>query len=118
MSEPIEYLNPALPFGLRRVSMIVANATPTTLDGFGKLVADPSECSIEIVQWPATGSRPIDVGTGDQAGTTECSFVSEWPGEILYGRNEAVGGNYILAFARELEAAREDNANAPERMLL
>ena len=81
-------------------------------------MADPSECPIEIVQWPAVGSRPIDPGTGDEAGTTEGTFVSEWRGDILYGRNEAVGGHYILAYAREPEAARDDHANAPERMLL
>ena len=114
----IDYLNPALPSGLRRVSMPVVDATPATLDGFGRLVADPRECSIEIVQWPAVGSRPIDSGTGDEAGTTEGTFVSEWRGDILYGRNEAVGGHYILAYAKEPEAARDDNANAPERMLL
>ncbi|MGA3249644.1 MAG: ureidoglycolate hydrolase, partial [Paraburkholderia sp.] len=110
MSQKIDYLNPALPPGLRRVSMPVVDATATTLDGFGRLVTDPSECSIEIVQWPAVGTRPIDPGTGDEAGTTEGTFVSEWRGDILYGRNEAVGGNYILAYAREPEAARDDNA--------
>lgn len=116
MTQEIDYLNPSLPSGLRRVSMPVVDATPTTLDGFGRLVADPSECSIEIVQWPAMGARPVDAGTGDEAGTTEGTFVSEWRGDILYGRNEAVGGNYILAYAVEPEAARDDNTNVPERM--
>jgi len=118
MSQEIDYLNPALPPGLRCVSMPVVDATPATLDGFGRLVTDPSACSIEIVQWPAVGTRPIDPGTGDQAGTTEGTFVSEWRGDILYGRNEAVSGNYVLAYATAPEAARDDHANAPERMLL
>jgi hypothetical protein len=118
MTEQIDYLNPALPACLRRVSIPVVNATPSTLEGFGRLVDDPSECQVEIVQWPASGSRPIDAGTGDQAGTTEGTFVSEWRGDILYGRNEAVGGHYILAFGTEPDAAREDSATAPERMLL
>ncbi|AMH43854.1 MULTISPECIES: ureidoglycolate lyase [Burkholderiaceae] len=118
MPKVIDYLNPALPRGLRRVSMPVVDATPAALDGFGKLVNDPGECSIEIVQWPATGTRPIDAGTGDEAGTTEGTFVSEWRGDILYGRNEAVSGNYILAYATEPEEARDDSANAPGEMLL
>jgi hypothetical protein len=118
MSEPVDYLNPALPHGLRRVTMPVVDATPDTLKGFGKLVGNPAECAIEIVQWPATGSRPIDPGTGDEAGTTEGTFISEWRGDILYGRNEAVGGHYVLAYATQPEAAREDHANAPQRMLL
>jgi Ureidoglycolate lyase len=118
MSQEIDYLNPALPAGLRRVSMPVVDATPATLEGYGRLVADPSECTVEIVQWPSVGSRPIDAGTGDEAGTTTGTFISEWRGDILYGRNEAVGGNYILAYGTQPEAAREDHANAPERMLL
>ena len=118
MPKVIDYLNPALPRGLRRVSMPVVDATPAALDGFGRLVNDPGECSIEIVQWPATGTRPIDAGTGDEAGTTEGTFVSEWRGDILYGRNEAVSSNYILAYATEPEEARDDSANAPGEMLL
>jgi SM-20-related protein len=47
MSKQIDYLNPALPPRLRRVSMPVADATPPTLDGFGKRLADPSEYSLE-----------------------------------------------------------------------
>ncbi|PQV52959.1 ureidoglycolate lyase [Paraburkholderia sp. BL21I4N1] len=118
MTQEIDYLNPALPDGLRRVSLPVVDATPQTLHGFGRLVADPNDCAVEIVQWPAVGSRPIDPGTGDEAGTTEGTFVSEWRGDILYGRNEAVGGNYILAYATEPAAAREDHTAQPERMLL
>src|ERR1700758_4319332 len=109
MPPEIDYLNPALPSGLRRVPMPVVDATPETLTGFGRLVTDPSECAIEIVQWPALGTRPIDPGTGNEAGTTEGTFVSEWRGDILYGRNEAVGGHYILAYAKEPEAACDDH---------
>ncbi|SDR29588.1 ureidoglycolate lyase/seryl-tRNA synthetase [Paraburkholderia fungorum] len=118
MPDEIDYLNPALPADLRRVTMPVVDATDATLEGYGRLVADPSDCAIEIVRWPATGSRPIDPGTGDEAGTTEGTFVSEWRGDILYGRNAAVSGHYILAYAMEPGAAREDHARAPERMLL
>ena len=115
---PIDYLNPALPAGLERVQMQVVAATAESLAGYGRLVDDPADCSVEIVRWPALGHRPIDVDTGDQGGTTEGVFVSEWQGDILYGRNEAVGGHYILAYAEAPEAARTDHAEAPRRMLL
>jgi hypothetical protein len=118
MSEIIDYLNPNLPRGLRRVTMPVIDATPASLEGYGRLVDDPAECEVEIVRWPAQGSRPIDAGTGDEAGTTEGVFVSEWRGDILYGSNEAVGGYYVLAYATEPDEAREDSAVAPERMML
>jgi ureidoglycolate lyase len=93
-------------------------ATPQALEGYGRLVDDPDECSVEIVRWPAGGRRPIDADTGDQGGTTEGMFVSEWQGDILYGRNEAVGGHYILAYGVAPESARTDHTHAPCRMLL
>jgi hypothetical protein len=34
-------------------------------------------------------------------------FFSEWQGDILYGRNEAVDGHYILAYSQPPEFARE-----------
>jgi hypothetical protein len=63
------------------------------------------------------GHRPIDADTGDQGGTTEGVFVSEWQGDILYGRNEAVGGHYILAYAERRRRAHRPH-DAPRRMLL
>ena len=118
MSAAIDYLHPDLPTGLATVRMPVVVATSESLAGYGRLVDDPAECRIEIARWPARGSRPVDADTGDQGGTTEGVFVSEWQGDILYGRNEAVGGHYILAYATAPEAARTDHGAVPERMLL
>jgi len=114
----IDYMNPDLPPGLRVVAMPIVDATPETLEGYGRLVSDPGECRIEIVRWPAQGTRPVDPDTGDQGGTTEGIFVSEWQGDILYGRNEAVGGRYILAYAVAPELARTGHTDAPQRMML
>ncbi len=115
---PIDYLHPALPAGLARIAMPVVEATGDALAGYGRLVDDPGECPIEIVRWPARGTRPVDADTGDQGGTTEGVFVSEWQGDILYGRNEAVGGHYILAYAVPPEDARTDHAEPSRRMML
>jgi hypothetical protein len=115
---PIDYLNPNLPAGLAQVRMPVVDATSEALRGYGRLVENLKECPIEIVRWPAQGRRPIDTGTGDQGGTTEGVFISEWRGDILYGRNQAVDGHYILAYARAPELARSDHDEAPIRMLL
>jgi hypothetical protein len=118
LQEPIDYLHPPLPRGLRRVRMPVRAATADALEGFGRLVDDPDDCAIEIVRWPAQGRRPIDAGTGDQGGTTEGVFACAWRGDVLYGTNEAVDGHYVLAFGAEPADAREDHARAPESMLL
>jgi hypothetical protein len=115
---PIDYLNPNLPAGLGRVSMPMVDASAATLEGYGYLIDDPKQCRIEIVRWPAQGTRPIDAETGDQGGTTAGVFESAWRGDILYGRNEAVDGHYILAYAKPPEFARTDHAEQPARLLL
>ena len=98
--------------------MPVVDASNATLEGYGSLVADAANCRIEIVRWPAQGTRPIDPGTGDQGGTTEGVFTSEWRGDVLYGRNEAVDGNYVLAYACPPEIASTDHRTPPRTMLL
>ena len=113
-----DYLNPALPAGLRRVRMPVVAATNASLAGYGHLIDDPYQHRIEIVRWPAQGWRPVDEDSGDEGGTTQGVFVSEWRGDVLYGRNEAVDGHYILAYADEPTRADESHRLPPERMLL
>ena len=113
-----DYLNPDLPADLERVTMPVVDATAATLEGYGYLVDDPAKCKIEIVRWPAQGTRAVDLDTGDQGGTTTGTFVSEWKGDVLYGRNEAVGGHYILAYGDEPARADDTHARAPKRILL
>ncbi len=113
-----DYLNPSLPDGLRRVRMPVVDATDAALAGYGRLIDDPHGCTIEIVRWPAQGWRPVDEDSGDEGGTTQGVFVSEWRGDVLYGRNEAVDGHYVLAYADEPSRADESHARPPARMLL
>ena len=113
-----DYLNPALPDGLRRVRMPVVEANDDTLRGYGFLVDDRARCKIEIVRWPAQGWRAVDDDSGDEGGTTQGVFVSEWRGDILYGRNDAVDGHYILAYADEPTRADDTHARPPSRMLL
>ena len=113
-----DYLNPALPAGLGRVTMPMVDATPAALRGYGRLVDDAQACTIEIVRWPAKGWRPVDEDTGDQGGTTEGVFASWWEGDVLLGRNDAVGGEYVLAYGNEPTLARRDHARPPERILL
>ena len=118
MPGPIDFLNPNLPAGLPVVRMPVRDATFESLQGYGHLVDDPKQCRIEIVRWPAQGRRAVDEDTGDQGGTTEGVIVSEWKGDILYGRNEAVGGHYVLAYATEPSVAVETHSRDPAQMLL
>ena len=118
MSPTFDFLNPNLPAGLRVHLMPVVTATAQALEGYGRLVDDPGQCPVEIVRWPAQGSRPVDEDTGDEAGTTTGTFTSEWQGDILYGRNDAVGGHYILAYGTLPELADTRHRRPPAQLLM
>jgi len=113
-----DYLNPGLPAGLRRVSMPLVRASDDALAGLGRLVDRPEDVDVEIVRWPARGWRPVDGDSGDEGGTTEGVFHSEWRGDVLYGRNEAVGGHYVLGYAEDPSRADERHDRDPARILL
>ena len=72
-------------------------ATDANLAGYGYLVSDPSTVEVEIVTWPTAGWRPVDEGTGNEAGTTEGDFDFWWNAGMLHGRNSAVNDEYVLA---------------------
>ena len=107
MRKEIDYLNPQLPAGLRTVRAPLVEATDANLRGYGFLVDRPDASLIEIVRWPSTGKRSVDPDSGDEAGTKEGVFISSWQGDILFGRNEAVDGHYVLGYGCEPENASE-----------
>ncbi len=113
------YLDPQTPAGLRHITMPVQLGNYENLVGFGQpVVADHESFEIEIVRWPATGWRPIDTDSGDEAGTTQGVFSSYWKGDVLYGRNEAVGGHYVLGYATDPATAREDHSRSADSILM
>ena len=114
----LDYLNPNIPSGLDRVKIPIIEATDESLQGYGFLFDDPESVQIEIVRWPALGWRPVDLDSGDEAGVKKGIFLSSWRGDVLYGSNEAVGGNYVLGYACEPSEAREDHSRSPSNVLL
>ena len=118
-AEAPDYLNHNIPAGIERVDMPIVDATDESLKGYGNLVAgDPEQFEIEIVRWPAQGWRPVDPDCGDEGGSTQGIFVSEWKGDVLYGSNEAVGGHYVLGYGVDPAEANEEHARLPERVML
>ena len=113
-----DYLNPGIPSGLPAVRMPLLEATSDSLKGYGCLVEDPEQFQIEIVRWPAAGWRPVDDDTGDEGGTREGTFLSYWKGDILYGKNTAVDGHYILGYSNDPAISVEDHQRDPQRLLL
>ncbi|MSP89469.1 MAG: ureidoglycolate hydrolase [Alphaproteobacteria bacterium] len=107
---------PLRPFAAHELPLV--RATPETLEGYGRLIPDYATCPIEIVRWPARGWRPVDSDTGDEGGTTEGIFEFWWRGDMLYGRNGAVGDTYLFGWNRDPAEAREDRADASRTQVL
>ena len=105
---------PSLP--LFQVPLVVASDENTK--GYGYLVDDPAACDIEIVRWRAQGWRPVDEDSGDEGGVVEGIFHGEWSGDILMGRNEAVGGEYVLGWSRDPQQASASEATTPRDQVL
>lgn len=115
-----EHLDPDLPGPLRRHDVPVVPATSQELRGLGSVVDDPPGFSVEIVPWPLSGWRTLDPGTGIQGGTTTGTFEVWWEGEVLFGRNEAVGGHYLLGWSTDPAVAQRGPTpdRPPGRVLL
>ena len=105
---------PSLP--LHTVPLVVA--TEKSVDGYGFLVDDPEQCDIEIVRWPAQGWRPVDEDSGDEGGYVEGVFHGRWEGDVLYGVNDAVGGNYVLGFSVDPQQASETTPSQQREQVL
>ena len=100
---------PALP--LHDVPLIVA--TDESVQDYGALVEHPDDIEIEIVRWPATGWRQVDEDSGNEAGWVEGTFHGEWQGDVLFGRNDAVSGHYVLGWSTtDPAASRTDRQTA------
>ena len=118
--EKVDYLSPDVPGSLPWFHVPVVRATEQSLEGYGQLVDDYRDFPIEIVRWPAPDWRPIDPGTGDEAGTTSGVFSCQWQGDVLMGNNSAVQDEYLLGWSTNPgEATRgEEPADCPRQVLL
>lgn len=82
-------------------------ASDRSLAGYGHFVVDFDLAQVEIVTWPAPGWRPVRAGTGNEGGTTEGRFEFFRWGQLMCGRNHAVGGNYITGWFADPALASE-----------
>ncbi|MGH9112017.1 MAG: ureidoglycolate lyase [Acidimicrobiales bacterium] len=115
-----EYLDPDVPGELPWREVPLVPATSRALRGLGALVDDPDGFPVEVVPWPLEGWRTLDPGTGVEAGTTTGTFEVWWEGDVLFGRNDAVGGHYVLGWSMNPALARRGSSpvHSPARVLL
>ena len=109
---------PELPSGLPVVRTPIITASPDSVHQYGLMVEHPDDAKIEIVRWPAAGWRPIDADSGTGAGIVEGVFLNRWRGDILYGHNNAVDGDYLVGYATDPNRADEDHERLPRKILL
>lgn len=73
-------------------------ATSETLRGFGRLVGDFASASVDIMQWPAPGRRPVVPGTGMGGGLVHGDFAMQRQGSLLFAENHAVRRRYVTGW--------------------
>ncbi|MEM7124432.1 MAG: ureidoglycolate hydrolase, partial [Pseudomonadota bacterium] len=100
-STPTYLFEPAEKPSLDVVDVPLIEATDDSVKGYGHLVDQPDDVEIEIVRWPQQGWRPVDDGTGDEAGWVEGVFHGSWAGDVLMGTNDAVNGHYVLGWSTD-----------------
>ena len=94
-------------------------ATEESIREYGCLVDHPGDYEIEIVQWPAQGWRAVDEDSGNEGGWVEGVFYCDWKGDVLYGSNNAVNGNYVLGRCANPQTASSEHQTVPrERVSL
>jgi hypothetical protein len=113
------YLNPDVPPQLPTVQSTLILATSKSLKGYGLLVDNYEGYPLEIVTWPKPTGRPIDCGTGNEAGTKMGTFDFWWDGNKFYGKNNAVNDKYLLGWATQPGSANlEPKSENPDKVLL
>jgi hypothetical protein len=118
-SAPQYIFSPAEKPELDIVDVPLVVATDLSVEGYGCLVKEPEQAEIEIVQWPASGWRPVDQGTGDEAGWVEGVFTGRWQGDVLFGTNDAVSGHYVLGWStRNPKQASTQQATVPRQQVM
>ena len=122
MNQPVNYLAPDVPGKLPWHLTNTIVATNETLKNYGCLVSkdDYRNFPVEIVRWPKPTGRPVDAGTGDEAGTKEGIFDFWWEGDVLFGKNNAVKDEYLLGWSVNPDEANRNNTTEelPARVLL
>ena len=116
--ERIDYMNPTVPANLPHFEIPLITATPENFAEYGSIVTDFMNHPVPITQWPQTGSRPIDAGTGDEGGYVDGNFEFWWEGDVLLAENKAVQDKYILGWSTSPEKARTDNLDPDRSRLL
>ena len=105
IAKKYNYLNPDVPERLPLVKTPLVVASNESLAGYG-FMADSPDFPVELVTWPKPTGRPVDAGTGNQAGIKKGVFEFWWDGDLFFGKNNAVNDEYLLGWGTQPELAK------------
>lgn len=112
---------PSIRGGAARVHRLpLVPASPESLAGFGEIVTDFASAKVALAPWPLKGWRAMSPGvSGNEAGEVEGAFSMWAEGELLFGRNEAVGRAYIIGwYADPADASRAREPATRDRLYI
>lgn len=101
---------------VHRANFVVA--TPETLRGYGRIVHTANPADVDIVPWPASGSRPVVAGTGTGGGVVTGRFDIMRVGSVLYAENHAVERRYVTGWFGDPATADDQTPAADTSRLL
>jgi hypothetical protein len=104
--------------GIRTIDVPQVDARSPRFAAFGRIVTDFAAEQVIIAQWPASGWRRVEPGTGDQGGVTEGEFVIARQGELVIAQNHAVGGHYVTGWFADPKHASATRAPARQDRVL
>lgn len=105
--------------GISIVEVPLIKGTEESLDGLARLETSFEAAEVEVVTWPSPGWRPVVSGTGNEGGVTEGTFEVYRSGQLVLGRNHAVGGYYVTGwFGDPATATAEGEPDDPDRVLV
>ena len=114
-TKSIDYLYPDVPSKLPWFELPLVKACNSSLKNYGELVENYKSYPIEIVTWPQLGRRPIDSGTGNEAGTVSGNFNFWWEGDYFYGKNNAIDDQYLFGWSKNPCDAKKNHDKKLER---
>ena len=99
-----------------RITVPLAPLNEDTARGLGTIIRSIDEADIELLQWPAPGTRPVT--SGGYGEVVEGPFEIFWRGEMMLSRNLAVHREDCLGWRVDPQDASEERAAVDHSLLL
>jgi len=119
LTSPVDRIRSINEPGVSVFDVPLVHATSENLEGLATLENSFEEAEVRIETWPQPGWRPVVDGTGNEGGVTCGEFEVYRSGQLVLGRNHAVGGYYVTGWFDDPGTASEEvTPRDPSRVLV